>query len=87
MISLIIDPDENIISELNSIKGLEYSLYPIKDSISYAINKSKKAIISLSIIDFLLLVLETIMTINIIAFDYKLNGKEYCIKRFLAIKE
>ena len=86
MISLIIDPDENIISELNSIKGLEYSLYPIKDSISYAINKSKKAIISLSIIDFLLLVLETIMTINIIAFDYKLNGKEYCIKTILGYK-
>lgn len=83
MIRMIVQPDEAIVKELDGINGLEYHLYPIEDSVQYAISRSKKAILSLGMIDLLLLILAVVMTSHIISFDYKLNGKEYCIKTTL----
>lgn len=81
---LVVKTNDELISELNTEDNmLKYTSYSLKENIEYMIFKYKKELMILVFIVLILMLLEIVMTYNIILFDYRLNTKEYCLKRSL----
>ena len=74
--------DEELKNYFNR-NNINYDIFNLRETIEYRTEKSKSEIFSLLILIVLLMMLEIIMTYNIISFDYRLNMKEYCVKRAL----
>ncbi len=84
MPALVVKTDDELINELNTEDNmLKYTSYSLRENIEYTISKYKKELMILVFIVLILMLLEIVMTYNIILFDYRMNIKEYCLKRSL----
>lgn len=83
MPALAVHMNDEIRNELKMTDNLNYTSYNLKENIEYMVAKYKKELFILAFVVLILMFLEIIMTYNIISFDYRLNMKEYCLKRSL----
>ncbi|MDE5936022.1 MAG: hypothetical protein K2G83_01255, partial [Ruminococcus sp.] len=81
--TLVVDINDDLQNELYNYNNLKYERFNLHDNVEYRISKARNECISLFVVVALFVLLEIIMTYNIISFNYRLNMKEYCIKRAL----
>lgn len=84
--TLVVDINDDLQNELYNYNNLKYERFNLHDNVEYRISKARNECISLFVVVALFVLLEIIMTYNIISFNYRLNTKEYCIKRALGCR-